>query len=110
MIPMTVTYGDVFLDRAIAEYPLERSPDYDGPTFAEFMGGPVLAARLQFERKWDSLVCAAGPSLRISFLPPTQAFGPIVFYGCLVKPNAVEIADFEDHKDYWTMIEGNPDD
>jgi hypothetical protein len=72
---MTVTYGDAFLDHAMADYPLERSQDYDGPTFAEFMGGPVLAARLQFELNWHNLVSAIGNSVRISFLPPSQAFG-----------------------------------
>jgi hypothetical protein len=60
----------------MAAYPLERDQDYDGPTFAEFMGGPVLAARLQFERLWDSLVAVAGDSVRISFLAPSPTFGP----------------------------------
>lgn len=32
-------------------------------------------------------------------------FGALVFFGVLVAPDVVEIADFEDDPDYWSMVD-----
>jgi hypothetical protein len=37
-------------------------------------------------------------------------FGVVVFIGVRVGPDEVEIADFSDDPDYWTMIADDPDD
>jgi hypothetical protein len=106
----SVAYGDFFLDKAKGSYPLARDHDYSGPTFQEFMQGPVLAAQIRFERGWDDLPSDTGSSVRVAFVPPSPVFGPVVFYGYLVAPDRVEIADFADDPEYWTTIEGDPED
>jgi hypothetical protein len=105
----TVTYGNEFLNEVARTFPLERTADVSGMTYGEFMAGPVRAARLLFEAQWDELIDDAGGAVRVvhTFSP---VIGPIVFFGILVGPTAVEIAGFSWQADYWDMIEGDPED
>ncbi len=109
MTRLTVTYGRSFLAAARAAYPLARSLTYSGPNYEEFMTGPILAARIQFERDWDTLLPEAGDAVRKVFLAPSREFGPIIVYGYLTAPDQVEIVSFEEDTEFWAMIQGDPD-
>jgi hypothetical protein len=108
----TVVYGDEFIATARKSFPLDRSFAYSGPTFGEFMAGPVLAAKTAFAYDWDNLHAEAGGVARNVITAPNAPFGPFVFYGLLVARiggNIVEIVSFEGDSYYWERIGDDPD-
>jgi hypothetical protein len=90
------------LHKAHERYGDERSPS-GVPSEYDFVGGPLGAALLEF-RYFDELPEAAGPSVR-SLIITDPFFGALVFFGVLVERTTVEIADFEDDPDYWSMVD-----
>jgi hypothetical protein len=88
----TVTYGESFIDEAAARFSVEREKG-GGLTFVEFMAGPVRAARLMFEARWEQLTPQAGEAVRTAYVF-SDNLGPVAFFGVLVGPRAVEIAGF----------------
>ena len=48
-----VVFGEDFLATAQKCFPLDRGLGYSGPTFGEFMAGPVLAAKAAFAYDWE---------------------------------------------------------
>ncbi len=105
----TVTYGGDFLQKAARVFPADRSDSGPGMAFGEFMAGPVRSARLLFETQWDQQPMEAGGAVRVVHTY-SRIIGPVVFYGVLIGPQAVEIASFDVHPGYWDLIAGDPDD
>lgn len=102
----TVTYGEAFLAAAAERFPLERTTGQP-LTFGEFMAGPVRAARLLFQTRWDQQLPQAGAAVRSAYVV-SPVLGPVVFFGVLIGPAAVEIAGFDLDQDYWHVIDGDP--
>jgi hypothetical protein len=107
-----VTYGDQFIVTAKKSFPSDRSLGYSGPTFGEFMAGPVLAAKAAFAYDWDNLHAEAGGAARNVITTPNAPFGPFVFYGLLTARSGgevIEIVGFEGDPHYWERIGDDPD-
>jgi hypothetical protein len=108
----TVVFGEEFLAAAQKHFPLDRSLGYSGPTFGEFMAGPILAAKAAFAYDWDNLYAEAGGAVRNIITTPSAPFGPFVFYGLLTARhggNVIEIVGFEGDPHYWERIGDDPD-
>lgn len=97
-----VRVSDTVLAKAHDRYSEERSAA-GAPSEYDFVGGPLAAAIVEFTH-FDELPPVAGPAVR-SLIITDPLFGTLVFFGVLVGPHAVEIADFEDDPDYWSMID-----
>jgi hypothetical protein len=97
-----VRVAGLVLNKAHERYGEERSPA-GSPSECDFVGGPLAAALLEF-RHFDELPEVAGPSVR-SLIITDPLFGALVFFGVLFEAATVEIADFEDDPDYWSMID-----
>ena len=89
-------------DKADRRYGDERTST-GNPDEYDFVGGPLAAALLEF-RHFNELPEVAGPSVR-SLIITDRFFGALVFFGVLVDTSTVEIADFEDDPDYWSMVD-----
>ena len=76
------------------------------PSEYDFVGGPLAAAVFSF-RDFDNLAYDVVPSVR-TYTIVDPFFGPVVFAGVLVGEGFVEIVDFRDDPDYWTVIEDDP--
>lgn len=90
------------LDKAHERYGEERSARGE-PSEYEFVSGPLAAAAIEFAH-FDELPPVAGPAVR-TLIIADPFFGALVFFGVLVGPGQVEIADFEDDPDYWSMVD-----
>jgi hypothetical protein len=97
-----VRVASYVLDKAHERYGAERTSS-GSPDEYDFVGGPLAAALLEF-RHFDDLPETAGPSVR-SLIITDPFFGALVFFGVLVESATVEIADFEDDPDYWSMVD-----
>ena len=94
--------SDTVLAKAHDRYGEERSAT-GKPSEYDFVGGPLAAAILEFSH-FDEMPTVAGPAVR-SLIITDPFFGVLIFFGVLVGPHSVEIADFEDDPDYWSMID-----
>ncbi len=90
------------LEKAHERYGEERAASV-APSEYDFVGGPLAAALLEF-RHFDELPEVAGPSVR-SLIITDPFFGALVFFAVLVESAMVEIADFEDDPDYWSIVD-----
>lgn len=73
------------------------------PSEYDFVSGPLGAATTEFQR-FDELPEALGPSIRsVTLVDPL--FGAVVFVAVVIGDNAVEIADFDDDPDYWSLVD-----
>ncbi len=97
-----VRVAGLVLDKAHERYGEDRSPT-GSPSEYDFVGGPLAAAILEF-RHFAELPEVAGPSVR-SLIIADPLFGALVFFGVLLEAAIVEIADFEDDPDYWSMVD-----
>jgi hypothetical protein len=95
-----VRVGRAVLEKAHQRYGDERSAG-GGPSEFDFVGGPLAAAIIEFAH-FEELPVVAGPSVR-SLIVTDPFFGALVFFGVIVAADIVEIADFEDDPDYWSM-------
>ena len=98
----TVQVADLVMHKAHDRYGEERSAT-GRPSEYDFVAGPLAAAIEQF-RYFDDLPEMVGPAVR-TVITTDPFFGAIVFVGVLVDANEVEIADFDDDPDYWSMID-----
>lgn len=96
-----VSVSSNVFEKAHLRYGEERSAS-GAPSEYDFVGGPLAAAIADF-RSFDDLQEVAGPAVR-SLIITDPFFGTIVFIGALVGPATVEIADFEDDPDFWSMV------
>ena len=90
------------VEKAHERYGDERSSS-GRPSEYDFVGGPLAAAVLEF-RYFHELPEVAGPAVR-SLHITDPFFGALVFFGVLIGADMVEIADFEDDPDYWSMLD-----
>ena len=97
-----VRIADEVVEKARERYGEERSSS-GRPSEYDFVGGPLAAAALEF-RYFDELPKVAGPAVR-SLHITDPFFGALVFFGVLIGTDVVEIADFEDDPDYWSMLD-----
>lgn len=97
-----VRVGRAVHEKAHDRYGDERSATGQ-PSEFEFVSGPLAAALIEFGH-FDELPKVAGPSVR-SLIITDPFFGALVFFGVLVEPHTVEVADFEDDPDYWSMLD-----
>ena len=75
------------------------------PSEFDFVAGPLEAARREFWA-FDHLPEAAGPGVR-SLTVVDPFFGALVFVAILVGERDVEIAEFDDDPDYWSLVDPN---
>ena len=90
------------IELALDRFPATRSAD-GLPSVADFIGGPLAAARFAF-RAFDDLAIGVVSAVR-SFTIVDPIFGPVVFVGVLVTDGVVDIVDFADDPDYWETLD-----
>jgi hypothetical protein len=76
------------------------------PSEYDFIGGPLAAATFAF-RDFDSLSYDVVPAVR-SFTVVDPIFGVVAFVAVAVVDGSVEVVDFADDPDYWSVIEDDP--
>lgn len=98
----TVRVADLVMQKAHERYGEERSST-GRPSEYDFVSGPLAAAIEQF-RYFDHVHETLGPAVR-TLVSTDPFFGAVVFVGVLVDTDVVEIADFEDDPDYWSIVD-----
>lgn len=98
----TVRVADRVMQKAHERFGDERSPT-GRPSEYDFVSGPLAAAVFEF-RHFDELPEALGPAVR-SLVATDPFFGAVAFIGVLIEPGVVEIADFDDDPEYWSMLD-----
>lgn len=76
------------------------------PSEYDFIGGPLAAATFAF-RDFDSLSYDVVPAVR-SFTVVDPIFGVVTFVAVAVVDDSVEVVDFADDPDYWSVIADDP--
>ncbi|MEM9042532.1 MAG: hypothetical protein AAGD33_21815 [Actinomycetota bacterium] len=94
--------AEYVFEKAHLRYGEERSAS-GRPSEYDFVGGPLAAAIADF-RSYHDFPEVAGPTVR-SMIVSDPFFGAVVFVAARVGPSTVEIADFADDPDYWSIIE-----
>ncbi len=98
----TVRVADRVMQKAHDRFGEERSPT-GRPSEYDFVSGPLAAAIDRF-RYFDDVHETLGPSVR-TLIATDPFFGAVVFVGVLIEPDVVEIADFDDDPDYWSIVD-----
>ena len=76
------------------------------PSEYDFVGGPLAAAILAF-RDFENLAYDLVSTVR-TYTIVDPFFGAVTFVAVLVEPGIVEIASFDDDRDYWSTIGDEP--
>ncbi len=77
------------------------------PSEYDFVGGPLAAAVFAF-RDFDSLSYDVVSAAR-SFTVVDPIFGAVTFIAVLLSTGEVEVADFADDPEYWSVIDADPE-
>ena len=102
-----IRVGSFATEKITAEHGPERNASGQ-PSEWDFWSGPLAAALIGF-RDFENLPFDLHPEIRtLHIVDPV--FGAVAFFGVLVEPGVVEIADFTVDPDYWEMIEDDPGD
>lgn len=77
------------------------------PSEYDFIGGPLAAATFAY-REFDSLSYDVVPAVR-SFTVADPVFGVVTFVAVALVDGTVEVVDFADDPDYWSLIADDPE-
>jgi hypothetical protein len=76
------------------------------PSEYDFVAGPLAAALFAF-RDFENMTFDVVPAVR-TYTIVDPSFGAVVFVGVLIDAEVVEIADFDDDPDYWSIVDDEP--
>lgn len=100
--------ADTLLEKARTSYPPGGSAA-GTPSFELFCAGPLEAAKIYFEREYDSALESI-PGTGIKQVHTLETFFPIMVFYALAVGDHLEIVDYVDDPDYWDLVGDDPSD